>query len=96
MAEAQTARPAPNSALRDALELACTDVANGQEVEAMGRVLAAIAREYTRACERGVVGPVFSDEAVTVTEVAVLVSAMMEAVELEVFELGMWKSLGSI
>lgn len=90
------AQPAPYSDLRDALELARTDVANGQEAGAMGRVLAAVAREYTRACERGSVGPVFGDEAVTVTEVAVLASAMMEAVELEVFELGMWKSLGTI
>lgn len=96
MAERWMACPGPRSALGDALELARADVMGGREGEAMGRVLAAIAREYTRACEQGSAGPVFGGDAVTVTEVAVLVSAMMEAVELEVFELGMWKSLGSI
>lgn len=96
MAESQMACPAPFPDLRSALELARADLACGREVEAMGRVLATVAREYTRAREHGSAGPVFGGEAVTVTEVAVLVSAMLEAVELEVFELGMWTSLGSI
>lgn len=96
MAEVGTPRPASASDLGAALELARADVVDGRDNDAMGRVLAVIAREYTRAREHGSAGPVFGDQDVTVTEVAVLVSDMLEAVELEVFELGMWQSLGSI
>lgn len=96
MPDSEATRARPFSEFVGAIEHARKDIGEGNERDAMGRVLAAVARDYLRAREDGVAGAVFSDKTVTVTEVAVLASAMMDAVELEVFELAMWNSLGSV
>ncbi len=47
--------------------------------------------------ETDVVLPPFrQDSAVTATEVVVLVTELMKAADVEIFELGMWKGLGKI
>jgi hypothetical protein len=45
-----------------------------------------------RATERDGALPAFASDAATATEVMVTVTAMMKAVNLQVFELGMWQA----
>jgi len=55
--------------------------------------LANAVRLYTeRAAERDGALPAFAPDAVTATEVMVTVTAMLKAVNLQVFELGMWQA----
>jgi len=56
-------------------------------------MLAKAVRLYAeRAAERDGALPAFAPEAATATEVMVTVTAMLEAVNLQVFELGMWQA----
>ena len=54
------------------------------------RLYAERAQEYTE--ERDGALPAFASDAATATEVMVTVTAMMKAVNLQVFELGMWQA----
>ncbi len=56
-------------------------------------MLAKAVRLYAeRAAERDGALPAFGSEAMTATDVMVTVTAMMKAVNLQVFELGMWQA----
>jgi hypothetical protein len=56
-------------------------------------MLAEAVRLYAeRAAERDGALPAFTADAVTATEVMVAVTAMLRAVNLQVFELGMWQA----
>jgi hypothetical protein len=56
-------------------------------------MLAKSVRLYAeRAAERDGALPAFSADAATATEVMVTVTAMLKAVNLQVFELGMWQA----
>ncbi len=56
-------------------------------------MLAKAVRLYTeRAAERDGALPAFPTDAATATEVMVTVTAMLKAVNLQVFELGMWQA----
>jgi len=56
-------------------------------------MLAKSVRLYAeRAAERDGALPAFASDAVTATEVMVTVTAMLKAVNLQVFELGMWQA----
>ena len=56
-------------------------------------MLANAVRLYAeRAAERNGALPAFPPEATTATEVMVTVTAMLKAVNLQVFELGMWQA----
>jgi hypothetical protein len=56
-------------------------------------MLAKSVRLYAeRAAERDGALPAFARDAVTATEVMVTVTAMLKAVNLQVFELGMWQA----
>jgi hypothetical protein len=56
-------------------------------------MLAKAVRLYTeRAAERDGALPAFAPEAASATEVMVTVTAMLKAVNLQVFELGMWQA----
>lgn len=56
-------------------------------------MLANAVRLYAeRAAERDGALPAFAPDAATATEVMVTVTAMMKAVNLQVFELGMWQA----
>ena len=56
-------------------------------------MLANAVRLYAeRAAERDGALPAFTPDAVTATEVMVTVTAMLKAVNLQVFELGMWQA----
>jgi len=55
--------------------------------------LAQAARLYAqRAAERDGALPAFASDAVTATEVMVTVTAMLKAVNVQLFELGMWQA----
>jgi hypothetical protein len=55
--------------------------------------LAKAVRLYAkRAAERDGALPAFASDAATATEVMVTVTAMLDAVNLQVFELGMWQA----
>ena len=57
------------------------------------QMLADAVRLYTeRVEERGPLSAFPSEQSVTATEVMVTVTAMLKAVNLQVFELGMWQS----
>jgi hypothetical protein len=57
--------------------------------------LAKAVRLYAeRAAERDGALPAFAADAVTATDVMVTATAMLKAVNLQVFELGMWQSWG--
>ena len=59
-------------------------------------MLAEAVRLYAeRAAERDGALPAFTADAVTATEVMVAVTAMLRAVNLQVFELGMWQAWSS-
>ena len=59
----------------------------------MQSMLARAVRLYAERAERGDAPPAFPDGApVTATEVMVTVTAMLKAVNLQVFELGMWQA----
>jgi len=56
-------------------------------------MLAKAVRLYAeRATERDGALPAFASDAVTATEVMVTVAAMLSAVNLQIFELGMWQA----
>ena len=56
-------------------------------------MLANAVRLYTeRAVERDAALPAFASDAVSATEVMVTVTAMLKAVNVQVFELGMWQA----
>ena len=54
------------------------------------RLFSERAQEYAE--ERGGALPAFTADAATATEVMVTVTAMLKAVNLQVFELGMWQA----
>jgi hypothetical protein len=71
------------------------------QIEAMTRpsdaeiqdMLAKAVRLYAeRATERDGALPAFAPDAATATEVMVTITAMLKAVNLQVFELGMWQA----
>jgi hypothetical protein len=58
-------------------------------------MLAKAVRLYAeRAAERDSALPAFASDAVSATEVMVTVTAMLKAVNVQVFELGMWQAWG--
>jgi hypothetical protein len=73
------------------IEMTRTAPASDAELQA---ALAKAVRDYAeRAAERdGGLSAFPSDESVTATEVMVTVTAMLKAVNLQVFELGMWQA----
>lgn len=68
--------------------------------ETLQDLLAAVIHAYVRRVEARetdeVLPPFRQDSAVTPTEVVVLVSELMKAGDVELFELGMWKGFGRI
>jgi hypothetical protein len=65
--------------------------------EALGSVLAAAIRAYGAKCQEGDAPPPFArNMGVTVTDVMIGCTAMLEAVNSLVFELGLWQSWTSL
>lgn len=65
--------------------------------EALGQVLAAAVRAYGAKCQEGdAPQPFASNMGVTVTDVMINCTAMLEAVNSLVFELGLWQSWTSL
>lgn len=83
--------------VRSLLRAACDAAEASAEGEdwLIQRALAVSVMAFAAAREAGSELSPFGDTAVTVTEVAAAASAMMKAVQLEVFELGMWESMGA-
>jgi hypothetical protein len=62
------------------------------DVEIQGMLAKAVRLYAERAAECDGALPAFAPDAVTATEVMVAVTAMLKAVNLQVFELGMWQA----
>lgn len=75
-----------------------SDLIDRAEVEkvsdqALGRILAAAVRLYAAKLQAGSTAAVFhGNSGVTATDVAIGCTAMLEAVDLELFELGLWEN----
>jgi hypothetical protein len=64
------------------------------DVEQLQTAIAGAVREYARRRQEGeAIAPVGA-ESVTATEVAITVTALLEVVDIEVFELALWASWG--
>jgi hypothetical protein len=63
------------------------------DAEIQDMLAKAVRRYAQRTQERDGALPAFSAEQATATEVMVTVTAMLKAVNLQVFELGMWQAL---
>jgi hypothetical protein len=65
--------------------------------EALGQVLGAVVRLYAAKAQMGqAVRPFGRNSGVTVTDVAIGCTALMDSVGLEVFELGAWQAMSGI
>jgi hypothetical protein len=62
------------------------------DAEIQDMLVRAVRLYAERAAERDGVLPAFPADAATATEVMVTVTAMLQAVNLQVFELGMWQA----
>ena len=62
------------------------------DAEIQGMLAKAVRLYAERAAECDGALPAFAPDAVTATEVMVAVTAMLKAVNLQVFELGMWQA----
>lgn len=75
-------------------ELLAEGVAHGMSDEAVQKLMTAAVKLYVAKVEEGSRTSPFTEGEVTATEVVVTVSEMLRAVEVEVFELGMWQVWG--
>lgn len=65
--------------------------------EALGRLLAAAVRLYAERAQAEGAGPPFAGNiTVTATDVMIATTAMLEAVDVEVFELTLWQNMTSV
>jgi hypothetical protein len=69
-----------------------TDVTRRSDADIQDMLASAVRLYAERAAERDGALPAFSPDAATATEVMVTVTAMLKAVNLQVFELGMWQT----
>jgi hypothetical protein len=67
-------------------------IAQPSDAEIQGMLAKAVRLYAERAAECDGALPAFAPDAVTATEVMVAVTAMLKAVNLQVFELGMWQA----
>lgn len=67
-------------------------IAQPSVAEIQGMLAKAVRLYAERAAECDGALPAFAPDAVTATEVMVAVTAMLKAVNLQVFELGMWQA----
>jgi hypothetical protein len=67
-------------------------IAQPSDAEIQGMLAKAVRLYAERAAECDGAVPAFAPDAVTATEVMVAVTAMLKAVNLQVFELGMWQA----
>jgi hypothetical protein len=98
-APAKTGLKAANGASADADRLAAEierGLADGQldvlSAEALQRLMAATCRTYAARVEAGEKFVPLRPNAISATDVMVTASGMLKAVDLAVFELGMWQS----
>lgn len=71
------------------------DTAHQVPGEALQQLMTAAVRLYVARLEAQPGLPPFTEGDITATEVAVTVTKMLKAVEMEVFELGMWQVWGN-
>lgn len=65
--------------------------------ESLGQLIGTAIRVYAEKAQRGLARrPTGRNSGVTVTDVAISCTALMQSVGLEVFELGAWQSMSSI
>jgi 4-hydroxy-L-threonine phosphate dehydrogenase PdxA len=93
------AKPAENDASADARRLAATlerSIVDGKldtvSAEALQKLIAAACRLYTARSEAGEKFAPIPKNSISATDVMVTASGLLKAVDLAVFELGMWQS----
>jgi hypothetical protein len=74
------------------MSLQAETIARASDAEIQDALANAVRLYTERAAERDGALPAFAPDAVTATEVMVTVTAMLKAVNLQVFELGMWQA----
>jgi hypothetical protein len=73
------------------------DAGEGTDPEEVQKLLEAALKLYAGLLEEGRgVPPLPPDTSVSATEVVATVSALLDQVDIEVFELGMWQSWGKV
>jgi hypothetical protein len=89
-------------ALAGAIAGACAQAIEQDRIDAipndsLGQVFAAVVRLYAAKAQMGqAVRPFGRNSGVTVTDVAIGCTALLESVGLEVFELGAWQAMSGI
>lgn len=71
------------------------DAADLMSDEALQQLMSATVKLYVAKLESGAHLAPFTERDITATEVAITATEMLKAVEMEVFELGMWQVWGS-
>lgn len=74
------------------MSLQLDTVARPSDADIQNMLAEAVRLYAERAAERDGALPAFAPDAATATEVMVTVTAMLKAVNLQVFELGMWQA----
>jgi hypothetical protein len=89
-------------ALASAIAGACAEAIDHDNIDAipnesLGQVFGAVVRLYAAKAQMGqAVRPFGRNSGVTVTDVAIGCTALLESVGLEVFELGAWQAMSGI
>lgn len=84
------------------LAAACAIAIEGERLEdipddSLGQIIGAAIRVYAAKAQNGTARRPFGrNSSVTVTDVAIACTALLEGVNLEVFELGAWQSMSGI
>ena len=74
------------------VEATASTTERSSDAQVQDMLAKAVRRYAERAAERDGALPAFAPDAASATEVMVTVSAMLKAVNLQVFELGMWQA----
>src|SRR3954453_9513551 len=102
MPQPETIRIAAFSELASDLAAACAEAIGANRLDeipddALGQVFGAIVRLYAAKAQAGnAPRPYGRNSGVTVTDVAIGCTALLESAGLEVFELGAWQSMSGI
>jgi len=88
--------------LASSISAACADAIEAGAVsdlpdESLGQALASLIRLYAAKAQEGALPPAFGrNSGIAVTDVAIGCTAMMEAINLSLFDLGAWQSMAGV
>ncbi len=88
--------------LASLISAACAEAIEAEQVmelpdDSLGQALASLIRLYAAMAQLGALPPAFGrNSGIAVTDVAIGCTAMMEAADLSLFDLGAWQSLAGV